>query len=655
MCMSVAPKSRDAFASRAEEPTGGLSEEQLRDLAELASDWIWEQDADLRFVKLSSEYHRRDGTSTQAALGKRRWELPLAGVTDEAWRAHRAQLERRETFRDFEFARADDRTGELRWYAVSGRPLFDAGGRFTGYRGVGREITAHKRLEQQLRESEAQLRLVTDNIPVGINYLGTDLVPRFHNPAFERIFSHRPGAYGDRPLPEGVGREQFERIKHHVARAMAGETVAYTREEPGPASGPRIVEVRLVPDFGPDNRVRGCYVLVLDVTDLDRAEDRIRHLEHGVRLAMENTSDMMAIYRATPRGMIIEDFNPAITRFYEERFPGVRIADWIGRPIEDFLRVVGGLTPSRVEERMAKFRRAEREGRPLRYRSRIESPSGVQHRDALIVPFARDGGPVTHLFYRGTDITEAVRRSEELERKVEARTRELQAANEELESFAYSVSHDLRTPLRGIDGFAQILAESKSAVLGEDGLGHLARIRRGIQRMGGLIDDLLSLSQVTRSPLERTRVDLSALATEVAADLTRQAIGRRVDWIVAPGIVVDADAGLMRLMLENLLGNAWKYTRDVAAARIEFDAAPVEGGIEISVRDNGAGFDMNHATRMFQPFQRLHDPRRFEGTGIGLATVARIVARHGGRVRAEGVPERGATFHIFLPVDGERT
>jgi PAS domain S-box-containing protein len=240
--------------------------------------------------------------------------------------------------------------------------------------------------------------------------------------------------------------------------------------------------------------------------------------------------------------------------------------------------------------------------------------------------------------------------NEQLERKVEARTAELAAANRELEAFAYAASHDLRTPLRGIDGFGRLLEEEFGPALGPEGAQYLERIRKGTQRMGSLIDDLLSLSKVSRDDLQRQRVDLSAMAGEVVAELRRAQPERAVEVRIEPGIVINADPGLSRIVLENLLGNAWKYTRDTAQPVIEMGRVPARPGYTaFRVADNGAGFDMTYVERLFQPFQRLHRADEFEGTGVGLATVARIVRRHEGQVRAEGDIGRGARITVEFP------
>ncbi len=242
------------------------------------------------------------------------------------------------------------------------------------------------------------------------------------------------------------------------------------------------------------------------------------------------------------------------------------------------------------------------------------------------------------------DITERRRRDEELR----LYAAQLETANAELDAFAYSVSHDLRAPLRSIDGFGQALLEDYGSHLDAAARGHLDRVRAASQRMAGLIDDLLGLSRVTRAELRRERVDLSALAQSVAAELQEADPKREVEFAIAPGLVVEADPHLLRLVLENLLGNARKYTAKRPHARIEFGATERDGRLAYYVRDNGAGFDMAYAGKLFGAFQRLHSAAEFEGTGIGLATVQRIIHRHGGRVWAEGVVGEGATFSFTL-------
>lgn len=242
----------------------------------------------------------------------------------------------------------------------------------------------------------------------------------------------------------------------------------------------------------------------------------------------------------------------------------------------------------------------------------------------------------------------------ELEQRVRERTAELEAANRELEAFSYSVSHDLRAPLRSIDGFSRIVLEDYAAKLDEEGRDSLNRIRAAARRMAQLIDDMLNLSRVSRAELHREELDLSALVREVAGELRQQQPGHAVELVVADGLAAAGDPHLMRIVLENLLGNAWKFTGRCAAPRIEFGAVPDSHPSTPSpqpvffIRDNGAGFDAAYAGKLFSPFQRLHNNTQFAGTGIGLATVQRIIHRHGGRVWAEGKVDAGAIFFFTL-------
>ena len=290
---------------------------------------------------------------------------------------------------------------------------------------------------------------------------------------------------------------------------------------------------------------------------------------------------------------------------------------------------------------------------------RIVHPDGSEHHVRLLCQ-SESAAPGS--MYRGTvqDVTE-LRQAQlaleqlntGLEQRVKARTRELRALNRELESFTYSVSHDLRTPLRSIHGFAALLQESEAEHLSDEGRDFLRRIQAGSRRMGLLITDLLQMAQHSRAEIRCEWVDLSALARQVASELECGEPQRTVQWDIEPGLRAQADPTLMRVVLQNLLGNAWKYTGQKADARIRLHRsnAGADGQLDFCVSDNGAGFDMAYADQLFQPFKRLHAHHEFEGTGIGLATVARVLQRHGGRVHGQGQVGQGASFCFSLPVE----
>lgn len=237
---------------------------------------------------------------------------------------------------------------------------------------------------------------------------------------------------------------------------------------------------------------------------------------------------------------------------------------------------------------------------------------------------------------------------ENLERRVEERTAQLAAANKELEAFSYSVSHDLRAPLRSIDGFSQAVLEDYGQHLDAGGKESLQRVRAAATRMGVLIDDLLKLSRVTRTEMRRESSDLSAIAKSIAKSLEEAEPGRQVEFHIENGLTVEGDPRLLQVVLDNLLRNAWKYTSRHDRARIEFGRAKQNGRSVFYVRDDGAGFDPRYADRLFGAFQRLHGSAEFPGTGVGLATVQRIIRRHGGEIWAESEVEKGATFYFSV-------
>lgn len=292
--------------------------------------------------------------------------------------------------------------------------------------------------------------------------------------------------------------------------------------------------------------------------------------------------------------------------------------------------------------------------RKLNYEEPQTSPDGKQiwHETSKIPLTDKDGGVIGIL---GTyhDITDRKHAEEELanyrehlEELVAMRTTELETVNKELESFSYSVSHDLRSPLRAIDGFSQTLLEEYADKLDPDGQQYLDRVRNAAQRMGVLIDDMLKLSRVTRCEIKREVVDFSALGLQVIEELQKHEPQRRVEVTVMPGMTVKGDRSLLQIVLENLLGNAWKYTGGVQTASIEFGSEMLDNETVYFVQDNGIGFDMQYANKLFTPFHRLHSSGEFPGTGIGLATVARIIARHKGRIWAEAAPDQGARFRF---------
>jgi light-regulated signal transduction histidine kinase (bacteriophytochrome) len=277
------------------------------------------------------------------------------------------------------------------------------------------------------------------------------------------------------------------------------------------------------------------------------------------------------------------------------------------------------------------------------------STSPVLDSDGNVIQVVEIGQDITE---RKLAVEEIHRLNSELEQRIADRTAQLTAANQELEAFSYSVSHDLRAPLRSLDGFSKALLEDYAGQLDEQGKQYLTRIQEASRRMGQLINDLLDLSRVTRADFTRQRVDLSALANSITAELKAQSPSRQVEFEIKADMIVHGDENLIKIVLENLLNNACKFTSRREQALIQVGRVEQDGQWNYFVRDNGAGFDMTYANKLFAAFQRLHSEKEFPGTGIGLATVQRIIRRHGGRVWAEGVVDQGATFYFTIMPTG---
>ena len=389
--------------------------------------------------------------------------------------------------------------------------------------------------------------------------------------------------------------------------------------------------------------------------ELTRVTNALALGKERFRLLVTSVRDV-ALYMLDPQGHVLSWNEGA------QRLTGYTAAETKGQHISLFYtpqdREQG--VPAEGLRRAAEQGHYEAEGWRLRKDgSRFWAEvhiTAVQDAQGQLIGF----GKVTRDLTEARRVDEAIRGlNASLEQRVVERTAalatangQLRAINQELEAFAYSVSHDLRTPLRAISGFGEILLTSYSAVLDARGRHYLERIHTATAQMGRLIDDLLALSRLSRAEMRTASVDLTDLARAVAAALQQSEPERAVTWDIAPGLTAPGDAALLRVALDNLLGNAWKFTSGHPQARITVGARQEEGETVYFVRDDGAGFDMAYADKLFGAFQRLHTTREFAGTGIGLATVQRIVHRHGGRVWAQGAVEGGATISFTLAAPG---
>ncbi|MGC2302315.1 MAG: PAS domain S-box protein [Candidatus Binatus sp.] len=379
---------------------------------------------------------------------------------------------------------------------------------------------------------------------------------------------------------------------------------------------------------------------IRDVTDRKQAEEKMLLSEERFRLIVQGVKDY-AILMLDPEGRIVSWNEGA------QRIKGYTAAEIIGQHFSRFY------TPADLEaDRPAsELKTARKDGRCEIEGWRVRKDGSLFWADVIITTMYGPNGDLRGFSKVTRDITER-KKAEETARAFNQSARrhatQLEIVNKELEAFSYSVSHDLRAPLRSIDGFSSALMEDYADKLDEQAVSYLGRIRAATQRMAQLIDDLIKLAYVTRSEMHSEQVDLSALANVVLAECRKADPNRQVECVVQEHVVGSGDPILLRSVLENLLGNAWKFTGKREGARIEFASVQQDGHPVYLVRDNGAGFDMTYGEKLFGAFQRLHAAADFPGTGVGLATVQRIIHRHGGKVAAEGAENKGATFSFTL-------
>ena len=558
--------------------------------------------------------------------------------------------------------------------------LGEAGGRLV--LAVIREVTERKEADKAIKESEERFHSLVQNTSDTITILEADGTIRYVSPAVERMTGRTP--------QEQVGTNAFDSV-HPDDRQRASGIFAEILRSPGlhPPLEFRVPHKdgswryleHVVTNLLDDPAVRGVVINSRDVTERKRAEEEVRRLNQGLeaRVAERTIQLESALAELEQRERGLRESERQLRQLFENLADALFVHDERGRIVDCNAQACRALGYTREEllelsvadlaaHLISEQERQEKKGQTLWERAMRGEPgklvgyeeNELRRKDGTTFPVEVGVGAIEYqgrrlIFASARDITERKRAEEELRRlneelegRVRWRTAQLEAFNSELEAFSYSVSHDLRAPLRAIEGFSQILLEDYEDKLDEEGKLYLRRTKNASQRMGHLIDDLLNLSRMTRSEMRRESVDLSALVNAVVEELRGTWPEHDVEVVVEEGLVANGDESLLRVALQNLLGNAWKFTRDQPDPRIEFGMLEHEDAPAYFVLDNGVGFDMAYADKLFGAFQRLHSTGEFEGTGIGLAMVQRIIHRHDGRVWAEGETGKGATFFFTL-------
>ncbi len=625
---------RDITERKQAEMALSESEGQFRTLANAIPQLCWMANADGWIFWYNERWYQYTGTTPEQMQGWGWQSVHDPEALPEVLARWQGSIASGEPF-DMVFPlRGAD--GAFRPFLTRVMPVRDAGGKVVRWFGTNTDIGEQRKTEEALRESEKRFRSTMDCMLEGGQIISRDWRYVYVNDAAER--------HNRRPRTELLGKRYMDMwpgiestnvfavlkrsMEEHVPQAMENRFVF-------PDGTAAWFELRIEPV------PEGLFILSVDITGRKRAEEALQQSEESFRSLFQSmeegfTSGEM-IYDAADRPIDFQFLavNPAFGRM-----TGLSPEQVVGRSARSVIPLIRAFW-------IEAYARVVQTGKS----ERVSGLSALG-RHMEVLAWRSGPGRFSLIF---TDVTDRKRAEEEIRQlnaelgqRVRERTAELEAANKELEAFAYSVSHDLRAPLRGIDGWSLALIEDYGGQMDQRARQYLDRVRSETQRMGNLIDDMLQLSRISRTEMHRDAVDLGPIAEAIAARLREIHSQRRLEFAIRPGLKAFGDARLLEVALTNLLENAVKFTGPRSPARIELDAVECGGKTAFVVRDNGVGFDMAYAATLFGAFQRLHSESEFPGTGIGLATVQRVIHRHGGRIWAEAEPDRGASFYFTI-------
>jgi PAS domain S-box-containing protein len=625
--------------------------EQYEHLVDSIDGIVWEADADtFRFTFVSDKAERLLGYPASMWIDNPLFWTDHIHPEDREWcvdYCRRATGNRQDHEFEYRMVASDGRIVWLRDLVTIVEPETGP----TLLRGIMIDITERRQRDEELLITQERFRNFVENLNDVVYALDHEGKFVYVSPAIEQVSLYTPDEILGRAFTDFIHPDDLAGLASVFQRNLAGESTQTEYRVFDKDGEIRWVSASIGPSLD-GGRVTGVTGVFSEITARKRTLEALYESEARYRELVEMSPDSIVVHRD---GRIVFANSAAI-----RLAGGLEPADLLGRsPLE---LVHEASRPIAIERIRSMMQEGKAAGRVEEVFVRLDGTSIDV--EVLASPIVFHGQPSIQVIIH--DITERKRTREEiqrlnteLEQRVRDRTAELVSANRELEAFSYSVSHDLRAPLRVIEGFARMFLEEYGESLDEQGRLYLDRIHSTSARMDRLIHDLLAFSRMSRASMTVAKVDLSALARSVKdgllQSLAQERGARKVTFTIENGLVVDGDESLLIVVLENLLGNAWKYSSRQTEASIEFGSETVDGEKVYFVRDDGVGFDMRFVGKLFRPFQRLHAVGEFEGTGIGLATVQRIVERHGGRVWAEGEIDEGTTFRFTLWPKAKRT
>ncbi|MFP4165053.1 MAG: PAS domain S-box protein [Chitinispirillaceae bacterium] len=525
------------------------------------------------------------------------------------------------------------KSGEYRWFSDSRRAVRDEKGNAVALIGVSRDITERKRSEKAIRESEAQFRQLADSMPQLVWMTRPDGYHEYFNERWYDFTGTVPGETAGEMWARLLHPDDYDRtlqIWHHSLKTGEPYNLEYRFRRASDGTYRWFIG-RALPVRDEKGRITKWFGTCTEIQDLKEAQEALQRSEERFRTMADNISQLA--WMADPKGWIF---------WYNKRW-----YDYTGTTLEQMQgwgwRKVHH--PDHVTRVVKRIQHSWDTGELWEDTFPLRSTEG-EYRWFLsrAVPIRDEKGNIVRWFGTNTDVTDQL----EIEEKLRQRTGELADSNRELESFSYSVTHDLRSPLRTMRGFSEFLLEDYSDKLDSEGQDYLRRIMGGADKMDSIINDMLTLTRISRQEVVKQEMDLSDMAQFIVNEMRENEPDRQVNVFIQKGVTVKGDARLMNLAMTNLLGNAWKYTSKTENARIEFGKYEKNGEDGFFVKDNGVGFSMENAEKLFKPFQRLHSERDFSGTGIGLPIVDRVIRKHGGKIWAEGGEGKGAAFYFTL-------
>ena len=567
---------------------------------------------------------------------------------------------------EYEMRRKD---GSIFHALLSSSAVRDADGHFLRSNTTVVDITGRKSAEIALRENQRFLQTITDHVPGMIAYMDAMLRFRFANAEHKRIYGMDPEKILGLHISECVPPEVWADIGPRMQAALGGQTQHFEVWRQTVSGTPIFISATYLPDIH-EGLVQGVFVQIIDITERKRIEERVSQLndelearirERSIELLESEQRFRLMVDNLREYCIFFLDAQGCITDWTDsaQRMEGYSPTEMLGRHYSMLFQHNNTAAAMASANQMLRLAASRGQHELHSWHSRKDGSEYWSH--SVLIALRDDGGELRGFAKINRDMTDAKRLddlmrniNDELENRVAERTEQLLAANKDLESFSYSVSHDLRSPLRHISSFVSLLDEHLAGQTDETTQKYLSTISSSARHMSQLIDGLLAFSRLGRSAVNLTGVDFAMLVEAVVSQIAHDTNGRVVDWVISPDLpVVQGDALLLREVWANLLGNAFKYTRPRERARIEIGwSVDPAVGYTFYVRDNGVGFDTKYAQKLFGVFQRLHRATEFEGTGIGLALTRRILERHGGSIWAESQVGQGSVFHFSLPFEG---